>query len=176
MAIRNSLSHEISISYEMLVIAFSAYAVCLVSTMLLPSISDVRLGYAFREISDIRNNINFVPFKFASKIIREISIQGDQVPYFVAVPIGRILAFAPMGIMIPLFWDASFKRTAACSFVISLIIQICHLPFLGRKFDIDTIALNFLGALMGYYLYCALSKRYPNIKHHRRKKAAGYGN
>ena len=94
-------------------------------------------------------NNNLIPFK---TIFEYISRQ-DRVA--IINLLGNLVAFAPMGIFLPLLFK---KQTKLKNFIltnIAIILAIESLQFLSLSghFDIDDLILNLLGALIIYGLY-----------------------
>ena len=94
-------------------------------------------------------NNNLIPFK---TIFEYISRQ-DRVA--IINLLGNLIAFAPMGIFLPLLFK---KQTKLKNFIltnIAIILAIESLQFLSLSghFDIDDLILNLLGALIIYGLF-----------------------
>ncbi len=94
---------------------------------------------------------NFIPF---SSIRRDILTLNS---YYIKVLIYNIMAFIPMGFLLPLISKRArnmyFTIIVATAF--SSLIEISQLITVLGTFDIDDILLNTLGALIGYVLYLA---------------------
>jgi glycopeptide antibiotics resistance protein len=103
--------------------------------------------------------INLVPFQVFQIIYRDY-LYNHSIDYFLVSFIGNIAMFVPLGFFIPLLFKASLRRTAFAGFVLSLFIEICQLP-LSRWTDIDDLWLNTLGALLGFGLYKAVLRGFP---------------
>lgn len=94
---------------------------------------------------------NFIPF---SSIRRDILTLNS---YYIKVLIYNIMAFIPMGFLLPLVSKRArnmyFTIIVATAF--SFLIEITQLITVLGTFDIDDILLNTLGTLIGYVLYLA---------------------
>ena len=94
---------------------------------------------------------NFIPF---SSIRRDILTLNS---YYIKVLIYNIMAFIPMGFLLPLISKRArnmyFTIIVATAF--SFLIEISQLITVLGTFDIDDILLNTLGTLIGYVLYLA---------------------
>lgn len=90
----------------------------------------------------VRNN-NLIPFK---TIIEYITRQ-DRVA--IINLLGNLIAFAPMGLFLPLL----FKKQNKLNIAIILVIEVLQFLSLSGSFDIDDLILNLLGALLIYGLY-----------------------
>ena len=94
-------------------------------------------------------NNNLIPFKTISLYIS----RQDRVA--IINLLGNLVAFAPMGLFLPLLFK---KQTKLQNFIltnIAIILAIESLQFLSLSghFDIDDLILNLLGALIIYGLY-----------------------
>lgn len=94
---------------------------------------------------------NFIPF---SSIRRDILTLNS---YYIKVLIYNIMAFIPMGFLLPLVSKRARNMyfTIIIAIVFSFLIEITQLITVLGTFDIDDILLNTLGALIGYVLYLA---------------------
>ena len=98
--------------------------------------------------------INFVPFKtifyyLSGNVNSHIAIKNL---------LGNILAFTPMGFLLPTLFDGceKLKNILHVAFLVSLSIEITQLIFSLGSCDIDDIILNVLGAVIGFAGYKAL--------------------
>ena len=75
--------------------------------------------------------------------------------------IGNTAMFLPVGVLWPLVYRElnTHTRVLSAGAGFSLCIEILQLPFFDRVTDIDDLLLNFLGFLMGYWLYLLFKKR-----------------
>ena len=96
----------------------------------------------------LRNN-NIIPLK----TIIEYMMRGDRVAMINLL--GNIVAFAPMGIFLPILFDREkkLKNFILTNIAIILGIEILQFLTLSGSFDIDDFILNLLGALIVYSLY-----------------------
>lgn len=94
---------------------------------------------------------NFIPF---SSIRRDILTLNS---YYIKVLIYNIMAFIPMGFLLPLISKRARNMyfTIIIAIVFSSLIEISQLITVLGTFDIDDILLNTLGTLIGYVLYLA---------------------
>ena len=95
---------------------------------------------------------NLKPFKTISNYINHIGHLGfDILLYNLA---GNIVAFMPLGFLIPL----AFRRfkaviTLASAFIFILFAEILQLVSRRGVFDVDDLLLNMLGSIIGYAVY-----------------------
>lgn len=96
----------------------------------------------------LRNN-NLIPFK---TIIEYIARQ-DRIA--IINLLGNLIAFAPMGLFLPLLFKKQnkLKNFILTNIVIVLAIEVLQFLSLSGSFDIDDLILNELGALLIYGLY-----------------------
>lgn len=96
----------------------------------------------------VRNN-NLIPFK---TIIEDITRQ-DRVA--IINLLGNLIAFAPMGLFLPLLFKKQnkLKNFIFTNIAIILVIEVLQFLSLSGSFDIDDLILNLLGALLIYGLY-----------------------
>ncbi len=70
--------------------------------------------------------------------------------------IGNMLAFVPFGLLYPwAVWKDQPIRTVFAGCLCSLVIELIQ-PVFGRAFDVNDIALNTLGTLMGALVSCLI--------------------
>lgn len=96
----------------------------------------------------LRNN-NLIPFK----TIIEYIVRQDRVALINLF--GNIIAFAPMGLFLPLLFKKQKKTIffILTNIIIILIIEILQFLSFRGSFDIDDLILNIGGALIVYGLY-----------------------
>lgn len=74
---------------------------------------------------------------------------------------GNMLLYLPFGLLLPLVWkEARWWLTAACALALSLVTELVQ-PVVGRSFDVDDLAANTLGALLGYLLFALVRLAAP---------------
>lgn len=67
--------------------------------------------------------------------------------------IGNLLMFIPMGIFLSLIFKKINNRNIfKIAILIPVVVEIVQ-PVVGRSFDVDDIIMNFLGILIGYFMY-----------------------
>lgn len=96
----------------------------------------------------LRNN-NLIPFK---TIIEYIARQ-DRIA--IVNLLGNLIAFAPMGLFLPLLFKRQnkLKNFILTNITIILTIEVLQFLSLSGSFDIDDLILNLLGTLLIYGLY-----------------------
>ncbi|WP_232698709.1 VanZ family protein [Brevibacillus daliensis] len=133
-----------------------------------PSFLIDQLQYSFSEQSSITERLvdggNIVPFREIERNIH--SIRHDQDWRGFVQFAGNIIAFVPLGILLPLLFKkgfASLFRMMLASFFVSLILEVSQLVLQIGRFDVDDLILNTTGGVLGYIIYVicyrALSRR-----------------
>ena len=82
--------------------------------------------------------------------------------------IGNVLAFAPLGLLMPLTF-VSMRRmvpVVTAGFLLSLLAESIQLAARVGSFDVDDVLLNTCGTLLGYlfYIMCDRIRRHHNGK------------
>ncbi|WP_316568975.1 VanZ family protein [Neobacillus sp. YIM B06451] len=79
---------------------------------------------------------------------------------------GNILAFLPFGFFIPFLFGklATWAKIVACSFLLSLSVEIAQFAFRVGAFDVDDLFLNTLGGMIGFGVYALLRRVVPISK------------
>lgn len=145
---------DINYKREILYLIFICYIVGLFNLVLVPinfwNIIWYNIFYNFNEnpfagIFDF--SYNFIP------TIYKIII-GEYTPdsWVKAMIVGNFLMFIPMGILLSLcFENVNKKNIFKYAVLIPLAIEVLQLV-VGRSFDIDDLAMNFLGIVIGYFI------------------------
>lgn len=107
-------------------------------------------------VDEIRYNL--IPFKTISSYIVGISNYELDVWFFNLF--GNVLAFVPMGFLLPLIINElrSVKAIIFTTFITSTILEVVQLILRLGISDIDDIVLNTLGGLIGYLLLDLIQK------------------
>ena len=96
-------------------------------------------------------DVNLIPF-------RSLEL-GHQTVYTVFNLLGNLAMFVPFGFFAALLWRGfRGKQALITGLCITAFIE-CWQLLVGRAFDIDDLALNTLGVLCGYWLWCGLGRR-----------------
>ena len=101
---------------------------------------------------------NLELLKEIKRFIRYREILGLE--NFVVNILGNILAFAPLGFLLPLLDQKyrKFYRMAILSLLFSLLVEVVQLLLKVGIFDVDDLLLNTLGGMLGYVV-CRLYMR-----------------
>lgn len=95
---------------------------------------------------------NYIPFKTIFSYI--IGISKYKIDVWVFNLFGNILAFMPMGFLLPIIFNQirSFKRITTITFLISSVLEMTQFWIKLGIPDIDDVILNTLGGFIGYFL------------------------
>ena len=102
-------------------------------------------------LSNMKQNINLIPFKTISEYIREFnSMYSTRTVLFNLL--GNLVALMPMAFFLPLLFKKQnkYKYFAITTTGIILLIEFLQLITSSGRFDIDDIILNLFGALILY--------------------------
>lgn len=115
----------------------------------------------FRAISTMsvteyaRRNTNFIPFKTIGQYIQS-SVNGSINKSIITENLlGNILAFAPMGILLPYIFQSlrNFKKFIFVMIIILISVEIGQLITRTGSCDIDDVILNLSGAILFFWLW-----------------------
>ena len=117
------------------------------------------LGYLVFFSSDyyrgnVEREIHYIPFG----TIMHFLFRVPSKKVMVINVFGNIVAFVPMGFLLPIIKrkSASFKNTMLIVFFATCTVEITQYIAGVGVTDIDDIVLNFLGGVIGYVMYCAV--------------------
>ena len=139
---------------EITLFSFVIFLAGLASQTIIPKFEIGANG--FNVIQNEIHKTNLIPFKVLSETYREVFVNG-HINYFLINFLGNVILFIPLGLIIPLLWKTSTKKTMLIGFCSSLFIEICQM-FLPRGTDIDDLILNTTGVLFGMLLFKFLQK------------------
>lgn len=151
--IRTTVLHETAL------LLFIVFLAGLISQTILP-----RIEIEWPDIviinTKVESSFNFVPGKIISVSLDYLS--KGKMNYFILNFLGNICFFIPIGLMIPLIWRCSFRKTVLIGFLCSLSIELIQIP-LPRCTDIDDLWMNTLGALIGALIYLLVNRLLPEF-------------
>ncbi len=141
-------------------IAFAAYLVVLVGVLFTPFPFPPWVRLPEESLDDYRPWpfpwVNVVPFETIRGALRYgLDWQPGR------VLIGNVLAFAPLGVFLPMVWPRwrSLVPVVAAGLAISLVLEAVQLGLsvlIGAPYrvaDVDDVIINVLGVALGYGLY-----------------------
>ena len=78
--------------------------------------------------------------------------------------VGNIVMFIPWGFGLPLLWKKYryFLKLAMMSLILPVCIEFIQL-FVGRTVDVDDVILNFMGSMLGGFLFLTMRLLVPKI-------------
>ena len=76
----------------------------------------------------------------------------------------NIILFVPLGIMLPFLWKKynTLRETLIFAFSMSLVIELMQI-LTCRATDINDLIANIIGAVLGYFVFRAISCMFPSI-------------
>lgn len=108
---------------------------------------------AYRKSVEGVVSYNFIPFQTIGQYF--YSFDGlaltDQF-------IGNMLAFAPLGFLLPIIIVTTFTRVLGYSFLLSLSVEVAQFFFRVGAFDVDDLILNVAGGGIGFLGYIVIKK------------------
>ena len=123
---------------EVMLLLFAMYILCLFQVV---TAQDINL----------LNGNNFIPF-------REIFRYKIGSKYFVKNIIGNVMMFMPYGFFACRYGSKNNYKLAIFLVLLASISIECTQLAIGRIFDIDDIILNFIGGILGYFIYNTLDR------------------
>lgn len=114
-----------------------------------------------------------IPFADILSVLRDPNAPGLGVVANIA---GNVALLAPLGLLLPLFWDwfSQARRTIGLAFAVSLSIELIQL-IAGGVTSVDDLLLNTLGAALGWAAAKLLLRLFPRLAPRRtRRPAWGY--
>ncbi len=150
---------QINLLHEIILFIFVVFLVGLASQTIIPKFEFGVNG--FNIVDDGIHKTNLIPFKVLYETYYEVFVNG-YINYFLINFLGNIILFIPFGLIIPLLWKLSTKKTLFIGFCSSLLIEFTQL-FLARGTDIDDLILNTTGTLLGILLFKLLQKYFKNF-------------
>lgn len=102
---------------------------------------------------------NLVLFTEIKRFIKYRKILGTEA--FVVNIIGNVLAFAPLGFLLPML-NKKYRKfiiMLLISCLFSLSIELIQLSFKVGSFDVDDIFLNTIGGVIGYLAFSLIYKK-----------------
>ena len=139
---------------EITLFAFVIFLVGLASQTIIPKFETGVNG--FNIVQSGIHETNLIPFKVLFETYQEVFVNG-YINYFLINFLGNIILFIPFGLILPLLWKTSTKKTILIGFCSSLFIEICQM-FLTRGTDIDDVMLNTTGVVLGILVFKFLQK------------------
>jgi glycopeptide antibiotics resistance protein len=101
---------------------------------------------------------NLIPFK----TIIEYMFFSNNLNATVVNIVGNILAFVPMGFLVPIVFNRinKFKNIAILVLMVTISIEVTQFIIGVGTCDVDDVILNWIGGMIGFYIYnFTLSKK-----------------
>ncbi len=138
---------------------FTLYLVWLSTQTIVPNISIIDEVWSLGQPGFGEINLNI--FKVFKQTYHEVFINKNASYFFINF-IGNILVFIPISFFSLLLFSERKRPLLTCLLIgifVSLFIEFVQF-FIERGCDIDDLWLNALGALLGYFVFQALNKRF----------------
>lgn len=127
------------------------------------------LSPAFGRTQQTEHNYNLIPWKTIGNFIKYRAFVSTEV--LIVNIIGNVVAFIPMGILVPLVFrkQRSLIKVILASANLSLLAEIFQYVFRVGSFDVDDVGLNTMGGVLGYLLFSSFYGLYYMVKMKKRK-------
>lgn len=159
---------EFSLKKELFINCFFLYCLAVISVTFFPLFignNGVREPYISVNYLPVVNTLNNL------KGIQSSNIPNFMLEFWIGNIGGNLILLLPMGVFLPILKERfkSLKAVAITGFLISLAIEVFQLLSvlignMGRVVDIDDLILNTIGAVVGYGIFCILSKAVKQFK------------
>lgn len=119
-------------------------------------------------VMELTVSVNYIPVMNTLDELR--AIENSDIPdfmlnFWIGNIGGNLLLLMPMGVFLPVLREKfrSVKAMALTGLLISFAIEVLQLLSVfignfGRVFDVDDMILNTFGAIIGYGVFCLISK------------------
>ena len=145
---------KVNLLHEITLFVFTVFLVGLASQTIIPKFEIGVNG--FNIIKNGIHKTNLIPFKVLFETYKEVVVNG-HINYFIINFLGNIILFIPFGVIIPLLWKTSTKKTIFIGFCSSFFIEFSQL-FLTRGTDVDDLILNTSGVFLGILVFKFLQR------------------
>lgn len=137
---------------------FVMYLIVLIYVILLKCGFALIMARSLQRVSFIENisRVQIFPFK----TIIGFFYEGVSSTIIIQNILGNILAFSPLGFLLPLLSNKynKVKKIFVVGLITSLTIELIQLFFYLGSSDIDDIILNVLGTIIGFYVFKLANK------------------
>ena len=139
---------------EIVLFVFYIYFIALISQTIFISLPK-NLSNLFSITTDTKINTNaFLVFTHTYN-----SLKNNNYNYLIINLIGNIIAFIPIGILIPMIYKRKLFEVLLFGFLTSFTIETVQL-LLVRATDVDDIMLNVIGTFIGYLIFRFIIKKH----------------
>lgn len=150
---------RVSVTRDLLPVAFLAYCCAVVSLTIIPSDR-----FSLNTTIDLDNHIPLIN-TYKRYIILSYTENYFGMEHFWKNLVGNIILFIPLGAFLLLLFRRSFLQVIAIAFACSASIELIQYGFrifdYYRFIDIDDVILNTFGAASGYLGACLILKYSP---------------
>lgn len=96
--------------------------------------------------------VNVIPFKTTVEQLRNLSAGLVNTDIVLANTLGHILAFFPLGAMLALLYENTWRKHLLLVSGFSLLLELIQLVLHIGSFDVDAIIFNVVGYFVGLWL------------------------
>ena len=114
-----------------------------------------------RRLDGSAYNCNVYPFREIMRYLTYADLLGTRNVLLNLA--GNIVGFMPFGALLPIFARGARKmwRVVLLAFEVSALVEFTQLVFQVGCFDVDDMILNTFGALLGYLVFAAGCRLWP---------------
>ena len=113
--------------------------------------------------------VNVIPFKTTVEQLRNLNAGLINTEIVLANTLGHILAFFPMGALLALAYEGTWKKHLLLVTIFSLLMELTQLVLHIGSFDVDAIIFNVVGYFVGLWFTKAVTS---SIKRKQTKRGA----
>ena len=113
--------------------------------------------------------VNVIPLKTTVEQLRNLNAGLINTEIVLANTLGHILAFFPMGALLALAYEGTWKKHLLLVTIFSLLMELTQLVLHIGSFDVDAIIFNVVGYFVGLWLTKAVTS---SIKRKQTKRGA----
>ena len=96
--------------------------------------------------------VNVIPLKTTVEQLRNLNAGLINTEIVLANTLGHILAFFPMGALLALAYEGTWKKHLLLVTIFSLLMELTQLVLHIGSFDVDAIIFNVVGYFVGLWL------------------------
>ena len=102
--------------------------------------------------------VNVIPLKTTVEQLRNLNARLINTEIVLANTLGHILAFFPMGALLALAYEGTWKKHLLLVTIFSLLMELTQLVLHIGSFDVDAIIFNVVGYFVGLWLTKAVTR------------------
>ena len=102
--------------------------------------------------------VNVIPLKTTVEQLRNLNAGLINTEIVLANTLGHILAFFPMGALLALAYEGTWKKHLLLVTIFSLLMELTQLVLHIGSFDVDAIIFNVVGYFVGLWFTKAVTR------------------